>query len=270
LILAAVLLTVGVEYKVFGTSKRFDADLNRSAFLYGSEPFPFLDTSAYREMLAHREYRLALSPGVLLPTDLRHVGLTTPQGFDPFVTIQYSALIQRLASFDTDRFIKIDPSNAAALRILGVGYVLTGWESAEFKALGANPDFRALRSTVVYLRPFEYLKAKPPFGWTSEGGSVDCTRWEPEAREFVVRSESGGGFYLAEQRFPGWQATIDGASVPILPWEDAFQSILVPTGEHRVAFTYRSGALTLGGWISLFALLALCALPRLGANRGSR
>jgi uncharacterized membrane protein YfhO len=65
---------------------------------------------------------------------------------------------------------------------------------------------------------------------------------------------------LHEQFFPGWQATVDGKSVPIERWNGAFQSVSVAPGRHTVRFRYRSRALEVGAWISLFSLLALGAI----------
>ena len=250
-IVAALLLLTAVEYKVDGTSQRFDADSGYAALPYFNTPFPSLDTAVYHEMLANRQYRVVLEPDAPFPTDLRHVSLTTPQGFDPFVTFQFKALMDRLASLDSNRTLEVDPANEPALRILGVRYVMTGWKTPPYQALDRNPDYRLLSSAYGYYHVFEFLKAHPPYGWVSHAGEVTCTRWQAETRQFTVQSTGGGDFYLAEQRFPGWRATVDGAPAPISPWEDAFQKIAVPAGAHVVRFTYRSNALLAGAAISL-------------------
>jgi uncharacterized membrane protein YfhO len=85
-------------------------------------------------------------------------------------------------------------------------------------------------------------------------------RWEPETREFDVRSETGGRFELAEQFFPGWQATVDGQPAPIERWSEAFQAVQVAPGEHRVVFRFRSSGLRVGALVSLLAILGLAVV----------
>ncbi len=52
-------------------------------------------------------------------------------------------------------------------------------------------------------------------------------------------------------------ATLDDSAVPIERWKHAFQSILVPAGEHRINFTFRSRGLRVGAMITMASLLAL-------------
>ncbi len=91
---------------------------------------------------------------------------------------------------------------------------------------------------------------------------MQCVRWEPAAREFVVDSETGGRFTLAEQFYPGWQATVDASPAVIQRWSEAFQAVTVPSGAHRVAFRFRSVPLRIGAWVSLVAVALLAAVPR--------
>lgn len=53
-----------------------------------------------------------------------------------------------------------------------------------------------------------------------------------------------------------WHATIDGASVPIVPTNIAFQGVRIPPGRHRVEFFYRDWSVLAGAVVSLLALLA--------------
>jgi hypothetical protein len=44
---------------------------------------------------------------------------------------------------------------------------------------------------------------------------------------------------VAEARFPGWRARVDGKAVPILGADAAFMGVAVPAGDHQVALDYR-------------------------------
>jgi uncharacterized membrane protein YfhO len=91
---------------------------------------------------------------------------------------------------------------------------------------------------------------------------VRRVRWEPEAREFVLSSETGGRFALAEQFYLGWRATIDERPVAIERWSEAFQAVQVPRGDHRLAFRFRSFGLRAGALVSLLAAIALFVAVR--------
>jgi hypothetical protein len=259
-LVTALLLTVGVDYKVFGTSKWPNAIEGLVRDNYAS--FPEINDAVYSQLRSNSDYRIALDLFGPFPTELRHYGLTTPQGFDPFLTTQYRKLMMTLEHFRTNWEIDIDPANEAALRVLGVRYFITAAEAPLYPRLSSNPDFRLLEPSLTYYKVFEFAKARPPYGWVREGSGDTVRRigWEPEAQEFVVRSEAGGRFALAEQLFPGWQARLDGKPVPIERWSEAFQAVQVPPGEHRVAFRFRSVGLRVGALVSLLAILGLAVV----------
>jgi hypothetical protein len=166
----------------------------------------------------------------------------------------------------------INPANKAALALLGVRYFVTDEGAPLYPRLSSDPQFRLLPPGNSYYRTFEFTNARPPYRWIPLGGEVKAraARWEPEAREFVVDSETGGRFTLAEQFYPGWQATIDGFPAVIQRWSEAFQAVVVPPGEHRVAFRYRSLPLNIGACMSLFAVALLIVAPRVVNRRRSR
>jgi hypothetical protein len=139
-----------------------------------------------------------------------------------------------------------------------------------YSRLSANPEFRLVQPSTGYYKVFEYLNARPPYGWESDnGGSARLLLRTPETRTFLVRSKTGGRFALAEQFFPGWQATVDGIAAPIERWRGTFQAVQVAAGEHRVEFRYRSRALVLGAWISLAAILLIWVGFSLGPKRNA-
>jgi hypothetical protein len=266
-LLTAVLLTVAVEYKVYGTSKWFNADAERVRRVDG--PPPAVDDAVYRQMLSHSESRVALDMIGLLPEELRHWGLTTPQGFDPFLPTHYRRLIGRIAHFRSNWELDLDPGNATALHLLGVRYFISSEAAPLYSRLSRNPDFRLLEPSQPFHKVFEFTRSRPSYELIAESSpaapentserrpEVNCTRWDPEIREFVVRSEAGARLVLSEQFFPGWQATVDGSAGPVDRWREAFLSVRVPPGSHRVAFRFRSPGLRRGALLSLVAAFGL-------------
>lgn len=92
---------------------------------------------------------------------------------------------------------------------------------------------------------------------------------ENAAERLVVRvTASAPGFlFVADQLFPGWTATVNGAEHEILSANYAFRLVEVPAGESDVVFTYRAPGVVAGLAISVVALVVLAALWRRGAVR---
>jgi hypothetical protein len=259
--MAALLLAVGIDYKVFGTSKRFNAAPSSGQTFYSPNLFQDIDSDTYTQIRAHDEYRMLLDIGGPLHLNLRHYpGLRTPQGYDPLFTTQYHDLLEGSAHFRNGFEFDIGPHKQDLLQALGVRYFITSESSPLYAQYRDSPAFRRIGTDAVYYRVFEYRDARPSFGWdTGIPGTVERIRWTPEIREFLVRSTAGGRFVLHEQFSPSWGATIDeqGAAVEHM---GAFQAVQVPAGEHRVQFRFRSAGLRVGGWVSLASVLALMLL----------
>jgi hypothetical protein len=262
LLIATLLLAVGVDYKVFGTSKRFNASEDSGPRFHAPNFFPQIDDTAYAQIRAHRESRILFDFGGPLPLSLRHYpGLRTPQGFDPLFATQYYDLIAGDAHFQNSWEFDINPDKSDLLRLLSVRYFISTEYSPHLAVYRDNSAFGRIATDTTFYRVFEYRDAQPSFGWDSEGDSTaKISRWMPELREFIVHSTTGGRFTFHEQLWPGWQAFIDGKDVPLERWHGAFQAVRVPAGDHRILFRFRSPGMRLGAWISLVSLVSLLAL----------
>jgi len=152
-----------------------------------------------------------------------------------------------------------------------VRYLITTERGSYFPRLANNPHFRRIGEDYAVFRVFEFLDAQPPYGYVASDPRRMVRRVEnsPERRIFEVSSPEGGWFSLAEQYFPGWEARVDGARVPIQRWEGAFQAIFVSAGRHRVEFRYSSPGFRVGAAVSLLALAAaaILALREVRAHR---
>ncbi len=245
----ALLLLVWTDYKVYGTSRGFNSVAGVSDPLYTGESPSGLDPKAFRAIRANPEFRIALDEnGAPFTTDLRHWGLTSPQGFDPFLTVQYKSFVEEDTPFQTDRLFYLDPSKPRLMNLTGVRYFITREGAAHFEQIHSSPLFRLVGPEDTYFRVYEYVKATPSFRWESPKGSAEIQTilWTPETRGFRVRAEAAGRFVLIEQLFPGWRATVDGRPVRIERWQKAFQSVPVEAGEHIVRFEYRPASLAIG------------------------
>jgi len=262
---AALILFVAADYKAFGTSKRFDAG-SGEAQRWSNTSFPAMMPDVYGQLRAGTDYRVVVDFDTgPLPNDFRHIGLVTPQGFDPLLTTPFRKMVETYGRFRTDRMFEVDADNYDAMRLFGVKYVISSESSKQFPKLKDNPHYRPLGSIPTFYRVYEYLDAQPPYSWEgSAGDRIQRRTWEPESRVFEVHSAAGGLLALHEQFFPGWTTFIDGQDEPeesrvarLQAWSGAFMALRVPAGEHTVEFRYRSRLLPLGGGISLLALIGL-------------
>jgi hypothetical protein len=95
------------------------------------------------------------------------------------------------------------------------------------------------------------------------GGSADAVRVVERAPErwTLETSASAERLLLVTQAFfPGWEASVDGQTAPLVRADYLFQGIYVPAGAHRVELRYRPHSLTIGLLVSLAAALATAAL----------
>lgn len=260
---AVLLVTTGIDYKVFGTSKRFNAEPGSGQSFFSTGSFPSMDDNAYAQIRIHQENRILVDKTGPWSLDLRHFyGLRSPQGFDPLFTTQYRSLLGNGAEFQSPWEFQVDPDHEDLLRLLGVRFFVTCIHGAMYGRYLASPRFQPISSkNVVYYQVFEYRDARPSFGWEPDNaGTAERARWAPELREFSVHSATGGRFVLKEQFSPGWQAFVDGRRAPLKHWRTAFQSVAISAGEHRVLFQFRSRRLRLGACVSLASLFLLAAV----------
>ena len=213
-----------------------------------------MDPAALQQLIAHREYRILLDENAPSPVELRHHGLASPQGFDPFISRRYLDLAKGLgAHFRTTRDFDFDIDNDPALQALAVRYVITGGSGPLLSRLNANPAFKPLGAD-SYFHVFEYQRFSEPFSWDGEAALLTRT---PETRRFRVSSHHSADFILKEQFFPGWTAHLDGKALTIQLWHGAFQSVHIPPGDHLLDFRYQPKMLRVGAWVSAVTLLLL-------------
>jgi hypothetical protein len=267
---AALILVTGVEFKAFGTHNRVNTQPGSYKPVYNDVTYQDMDDAPYREMRAHPDYRVGVDVVTVNPLWMRHAGLSTPQGFDPFLPDAYrSAITQAGGKFVSDRLFELDPDRDDLLQLLGIRYVISGSNGTLFPRLTAHSKFRLLQPATRYFHVFEYTAARPPYGWESGSGEVEVLEWSAQRRRFRARSGEGGRFTLHEQLLPGWRATVDGRTAVLERWHGAFQTVTVAPGEHLIEFRYHSSMLRAGAWISLVSVIALAIAP-LAARRSNK
>jgi hypothetical protein len=134
----------------------------------------------------------------------------------------------------------------------------------------ADPDLPG--STVVLEHPSDLPPgtAEPATDDDAVPAESAVTRVEDTGVTGDIRVETSGieaGWVVFDDslRRPGWTATIDGTSVPLLDAEHAGAAIAVPPGDHDVELVYRAPGLAAGAAISL-ATIGLLLLWWIGVR----
>jgi hypothetical protein len=145
--------------------------------------------------------------------------------------------------------IRLYENPAALPRAWLVGRALraTSEEDAEtrLKAPGFDPGSSVILETGD---PLPETPA-PPTG---------TVRWKSRTSDHLelgVSGASGSFLVLSENDYPGWEATLDGAPVPILRADVTFRAVAVPAGDHAVSFRFRPDSARSGVIGSLAFLL---------------
>jgi hypothetical protein len=119
-----------------------------------------------------------------------------------------------------------------------------------------------LADGVVDPRQLALVEETPPSGFL--GGPLDqgeatvaFVRNDAEHLVLQLQAPARGFLVLSDQYYPGWVATVQGQSVPVMRANYVFRLVEVPAGESVVEFRYRPRSLWLGGAISAATLAGL-------------
>jgi hypothetical protein len=86
------------------------------------------------------------------------------------------------------------------------------------------------------------------------GSSAKVTRYSTGKVDLEVESQHAGLLVLMDNNYPGWVARVDGETRPIQEIYPSCRAVAVPTGRHRVAFSYEPRGFRRGLLISTAAL----------------
>ncbi len=124
----------------------------------------------------------------------------------------------------------------------------------DLAALFQRPDFLSGEVDVIELR--EGALPGP-----SRAGSVAIEHYAPEEVRVRVESQEQAVLVLLDTYDAGWRATLEtGEEVPILRANGLVRAVVVPAGNHLVAFTYEAPLLRVGALCSLIGVLGCLGL----------
>lgn len=95
----------------------------------------------------------------------------------------------------------------------------------------------------------------------SATGRVRLTQQTETSLTVAVQDNTSDAMLvLTDTYYPGWQATLDGKSVPIVPANIRQRAVSVPPGNHDVRFFYAPKSLIWGVIISSLTFMLLCII----------
>jgi hypothetical protein len=183
-------------------------------------------------------------------------GLRTTKGLHPNETARYTMLREllarqpwKLAIVTSSRFVSMPLADAEeiarAVTDAPFGTALVEVPTAPprvrliARSFAADSDHAALgmldAMSVEDLTPGAVIEGAVP---AHGGGELRTSQSRSGLLRASVSSEAGTVLYYGDCRAPGWQARIDGKTVPILPANFAFMAVYVPPGKHEVELRY--------------------------------
>ena len=79
--------------------------------------------------------------------------------------------------------------------------------------------------------------------------------YQAERQQVQIESDQAGYLVFSETWYPGWQATLNGKSVPVLRANYTFRAIPIPQGKSELIVWYQPLSWQVGKWLSLLGLL---------------
>jgi hypothetical protein len=127
---------------------------------------------------------------------------------------------------------------------------------------------------IVDRREIDFAKtaiAEEPIPLPPAASGVDDVKvidYQPNSLELAVTSRGAGLLVASETHYPGWQAWVNGAEVPIHRVDIALRGVQVPEGAHRVRMEFHPTILWVGLGISVVTavFLAWLGMRRPGVN----
>jgi hypothetical protein len=123
----------------------------------------------------------------------------------------------------------------------------------------ADPSFDA-RKAAILIGENTAAKTNLPrgdFSFDEGGATASIVRDRLNDVEVRINTPRPAMLVLNDTWDPGWTASVDGVRQPVLRVNYAFRGVVVPEGEHTVAFSYRPRALLIGMALSGITLMLL-------------
>ncbi len=184
-------------------------------------------------------------------------------GFEPLEISRHRKLVDGLAVRNLDNLLKI--ANVKYRTDLSSQTITYYSESLPRvfivpNARFMNDDDRLMEELAVFDPSSETVisgSGKDVVGRTlaPDEWKASVSRYTADEVEIRTHSVKDGFLVLSDTYYPGWRATVDGITRPILRANYDFRALVLPRGDHVVLFRYRPSSFLIGLFISIAGLL---------------
>lgn len=94
----------------------------------------------------------------------------------------------------------------------------------------------------------------------SDSARVEWIHRDTNSFQLKVDAPTPSVLVASQIYYPGWKASIDGFTVPVVPADFALAAILLPSGPHDVRFFYAPASIKIGAIASALSLVIMAAL----------
>ncbi len=98
-------------------------------------------------------------------------------------------------------------------------------------------------------------------------GRVSSVRWEANRVEADIDADRPAMLVVSQAWWPGWSATVDGHSAPVVRANGLVQGVPVAAGTHRVVLRYSAPGLNQGALVTVTTAAAVLFAAFLGRRR---
>ncbi|MBV9583012.1 MAG: YfhO family protein [Chloroflexi bacterium] len=184
--------------------------------------------------------------------------VSTTYGYNPLELVNYAAYAEA-ADTDNPRLIEAFGANYA----LDQGEVRPMANALPFAYFArqavAVPDDAGARTALADLDPATTTLVTgevPPPTVGDPSATITVLQVDADRLRFQYSSTTASLLRVAIAVYPGWQATLDGRPLTLVPADAAFLGIELPPGSGEVSLTYSPRLFWPGALLSLLALLA--------------
>ena len=129
------------------------------------------------------------------------------------------------------------------------------------------PDFD-WRETALISEPLPVeQEAQLTGGPEAAIGVIDISRYAAEEITIEIDAPNPAFLVLADAYYPGWEASLDGRSVPIYQTNEVLRGVYIPAGRHQVQFEFRPRILQIAVLLAVFGLLIAVVVAAWGRLR---
>jgi hypothetical protein len=124
-----------------------------------------------------------------------------------------------------------------------------------------DPTFDPLKQVIISSQslPPEAAGAPGPFEAAAPvaARAARIVSYDSQSVQIDTESDAPAILMLNDTNYPGWRASINGKSAPMLQADYLFRAVIVPAGHATVEFTYAPTSFRLGALVSIATLVVL-------------